>query len=167
MHIESPLPEVRHVGMAVGQCLMNLLHPTNKESNGLNFDYKPSPDTDSIEELVRPLDEQERKLRASWTTAASSSDGGGCGLLNDKVVEGGVRGGAIAARGNSCSSSSFDAPPSQSPQRDFGEGLVRAVDCSDSDSDDDLEPYAMDDDPDASDQAPPRYLRTLMQGGLS
>ena len=41
---------------------------------------------------------------------------------------------------------------------------MHAVDCSDADSDDDLIPYAMDDDPDASEVAAPRYLRTLMQG---
>lgn len=41
---------------------------------------------------------------------------------------------------------------------------MHSVDCSDTDSDDDLVPYAMDDDPDASQPVAPRYLRTLMQG---
>ena len=43
----------------------------------------------------------------------------------------------------------------------FGEGYAHTVDCSDSDSDDDLVPCAMDDDYDSTQ---PRYLRTLMQG---
>lgn len=41
---------------------------------------------------------------------------------------------------------------------------MRPVDCTDTDSDDDLVPYALDDDPDSTQPDPPRYLRTLMQG---
>ena len=51
-------------------------------------------------------------------------------------------------------------------EQKFGEGYAHAVDCSDSDSDDDLVPYAMDDDYDSTQPTSPRYLRTLMQGML-
>lgn len=164
VHIQSPLPEVRHVGMAVGQTLMNLLHPTTKESNRLKFDYEPSPDTASIERLARPLEEQEKELRETWPVTA---DGGvvtsvGGFVESKENPDARVSSKSVPSRVRSRSSSSSSA--SDTPPRQFGEGLVRAVDCSDSDSDDDLVPYAMDDDPDATEQAPPRYLRTLMQG---
>ena len=54
-----------------------------------------------------------------------------------------------------------ESPP---PEMRFGEGYVRPVDCTETDSDDDLVPYALDDDPDSTQPNPPRYLRTLMQG---
>ena len=34
VHIQSPLPEVRHIGMVVGESLMNLLHNTGPHKEG-------------------------------------------------------------------------------------------------------------------------------------
>lgn len=151
VHIQSPLGEVRHIGMAVGQTLMNMLHPMMDDTAKLNFDYEPSPDTVAIEKLARPVHEQEEELREM------RGDGGGGGVSgsDDTVTV------STKPKGGVCSSSSS---LSGSPSGQFGEGYVHAVECSDGDSDDDLVPYAMDDDPDASRPNPPRYLRTLMQG---
>ncbi len=166
VHVESPQPEVRHVGMAVGQILMNLLHPSTKEKDQLKFDYASSPDVNSIEKLARPLEEQESELRLSW---ASNGMVGVARERGSNVDEDGPAtevGPRKLSRDSaeSGSSSDEDLEDKRSSTRDFGEGFVHAVDCSDTDSDDDLEPYAMDDDPEVSEYAPPRYLRSLMQG---
>ena len=146
--MQSALTEVRHIGMAVGQILMNMMHPMKDDAAKLHFDYEPSPDTVAIEKLARPLWEQEEGLSEMRLESREVSDGGNVVTAStepkDKV---------------SSSSSSSGSSVGQ-----FGEGYVHTVECSDGDSDDDLVPYAMDDDPDMSQPNPPRYLRTLMQG---
>lgn len=192
-HIQSPIAEVRHIGMSVGQSLMNMLHHTTDDAHKLKFDYEPNSDTTAIEKLARPVQEQEEELRKRRKEREEDGRGGekvggGGGGGGGKVGGGGgkVGGGGgggekfgegvgnanvgdtrtstkanLRTRSSSSSSSSSCASDSHGQ---FGEGYVHAVDCSDSDSDDDLVPYAMDDDPDASECTPPRYLRTLMQG---
>lgn len=61
-HVQCPLPEVRHVGMVVGECLMNQLHPTKDEEHRLKFDYPISAETETIRKLARPVAEQEAEL---------------------------------------------------------------------------------------------------------
>ena len=160
-HIQIPLEEVRYIGMAVGQTLMNMLHQTVSNLPKLKFDYEPTPDTIAMEKLARPLEEQEEELRKIRGVETGSERRGvdvGVSKSNDAdtpLTE------QDRVRSNSSSSNSS---LSTSPSERFGQGYVRAVDCSDGDSDDDLVPYAMDDDPDASLPTPPRYLRSLMQG---
>ncbi len=92
-HIQSPLPEVRHVGMVVAECLMNKLtrSPSAKEGvakegveaeeeeeeddgqRGLKFEYPPSPETDAIAKLARPIVEQEEELQAERKAIAAQS----------------------------------------------------------------------------------------------
>jgi hypothetical protein len=153
-HIQSPLPAVRHTGMAVGEVLMNSLHETpsdpDSEHKALDFEYPAGPATEAIKKLGRPVAEQERELQGGRRgveggekeAAGSVGDTGGKTVVGDTKQDPGIGG----------------------ERERFGEGYARAVDCSDSDSDDDLVPYAMDDDPDASQMAAPRYLRILMQG---
>ncbi len=148
IHIQSPLDDVRRVGMAVGECLINKLNKASlEEKNKLKFEYVGTPETEAIEKLARPISEQEEDLKEEMKRN-TVIEGGGGGNRGGVVVEGGSLG-------------NRDVPPSV---KRFGEGLVHTVDCSDSDSDDDLKPYALDDDPDSTLPAPPRYLRNLMQG---
>ena len=156
-HIDSPLQEWRHIGMAVGECLMNRLNPTAKHK--LSFDYQPSSSVAALRKLSRPLDEQERELRAAGqrppnttqrkeeeevTTHTANSDGA------EQFGTGFVRT-ATAESDRYLYTAWVCCPPLHC--------CVAAV-CSD----DDLVPYTMDDDPDTSKVKPPRYLRTLLQG---
>ena len=152
---------------------MNKLHKTSakkktkdsgekekEEENELKFDYEPNPETESIKKLARPLDEQEKDLKRELETTE----------LHDKMksVNKTRESRSIDEISrdrhlDAASSKVLEDERHASPQR-FGEGYVHAVECSDSDSDDDLVPYPMDDDPDVSQLPPPRYLRNLIKG---
>lgn len=138
-HIDSPLQEWRHIGMAVGECLMNRLNPTAKHK--LSFDYQPSSSVAALRKLSRPLDEQERELRAAGQRPPNTTQ-----RKEEEEVT------THTANSNGAEL--------------FGTGFVRTA-TAESDSDDDLVPYTMDDDPDTSKVKPPRYLRTLLQALLS
>lgn len=50
-HIDSPVTEIRHVGMVVGEQLMNWLHPGG--AHPLAFEYEPSAVTEELRKLAR------------------------------------------------------------------------------------------------------------------
>ena len=162
-HLESALPEQRHIGMVVGECLINNLNPLD-EKHQLKFEYEANDELIALKLLARPISEQEAELMA-WRE--------GCGSLSSDL------GKAESVKDHS------KAEHLTQPEERFGEGLVEATECSDTDrlaknnmpvsddqtkdlffflSDDNLVPYAMTDDPDSSVPHPPKYLRTLMQG---
>lgn len=134
-HIESPLQDVRHVGMVIGEFLMNTFNSSDQLQK-LSFNYEPSEETAALQTLTRPLAEQETDLK---------------GLEKNKVVE--------------VTRVEQDKKDESEPR--FGDGPVKTVECSDSDSDDNLLPYSMADDPDSSVPSQPQYLRTLMEGLLN
>ncbi len=52
-HIGSPLDSLRQIGMAVGESLMNRLHPSLLDKHKLKFDYQPSPEVQALLQLTR------------------------------------------------------------------------------------------------------------------
>ena len=60
-HISSSLEGVRQVGMAVGEILMNRLHPLPNEHK-LKFDYQPNLEVMDILQLARYSHTNTRQL---------------------------------------------------------------------------------------------------------
>lgn len=52
-HIGSPLEDTRHIGMAVGETLMNRFNQSLPNSQRLCFDYQPSPEIQAVLQLAR------------------------------------------------------------------------------------------------------------------
>lgn len=101
-HIQSPLPEVRHIGMAVGEVLMNSLQGTTSaaaDSDGdhqrLEFEYPTSEATEAIKKLGRPVAKQEQELKQGSRTGREETTAGGRETTAGKGAEesGGVTGG--------------------------------------------------------------------------
>ena len=101
-HIESPLQQIRHVGMAVGEFLMNRFNPLD-QSQSLKFEYETSEEIKVLQNLSRPISEQQKDLE--------------CGGRREVVTD--VEG----DRGEK----------SEVCEERFGEGMVKTVQCSDSD----------------------------------
>ena len=55
VHIESPLPSQRLVGMVVGEHLMNRIQPNTKEP--LKFDYEDDDQTHWLKWLMDPVED--------------------------------------------------------------------------------------------------------------
>lgn len=51
VHLDSPLKERRHVGMAVGEGVMACLNPSDKLQ--LKFEYEPTEEVRAIQQLAR------------------------------------------------------------------------------------------------------------------
>ena len=167
VHLESTLSEQRHIGMAVSECVFNKLNPIDDEEHRLKFEYEVNDDITALKQLARPVAEQEAELK-EWRERNRI-------VTNDRSRQEqprnvGVERGVVRK---------------EREEDRFGDGMVEATECSDTDrsanfftpavsihlpayiatcSDDDLLPYAMSEDPDASAPKPPRYLRTLLQG---
>ena len=164
VHLESTLNEQRHIGMAVSECVFNKLNPIDDEEHRLKFEYEVNDDITVLKQLARPVAEQEAELK-EWRKRNKIVTNDRSRHEQPKNV--GVARGVVREEDR------------------FGDGMVEATECSDTDrsanffmsaasihlpvyvatcSDDDLLPYAMSEDPDASVPKPPRYLRTLLQG---
>lgn len=50
-HLDSPLQERRHIGMAVGEGAMHWLNPS--DSHHLKFEYEPSEEVRAVQLLAR------------------------------------------------------------------------------------------------------------------
>ena len=50
-HLDSPLQERRHLGMAVGEGAMHWLNPS--DSHHLKFEYEPSEEVRAVQQLSR------------------------------------------------------------------------------------------------------------------
>lgn len=149
VHMQTPLLDVRHLGMAVGECLMNKLHKTTEDEPPLKLDYKASPEVIAVTKLAQPIAKQEEELKKETGSANVSKPL----KMEPEPVKEEEEEEVVSGKGSPLAEK-------------YGEGFVHAVQCSESDSDDDLVPYPMDeeDDPDVSKPAPPRYIRSLMQG---
>ena len=167
VHLESTLNEQRHIGMAVAECVFNKLNPIDDEEHRLKFEYEVNDDVTGLKQLARPVAEQEAELK-EWRERNKI-------VTNDRSRQEQPRNVGVAR----------SVVRKEREEDRFGDGMVEATECSDTDrsanfftpavskllpiyiaicSDDDLLPYAMSEDPDASVPKPPRYLRTLLQG---
>ena len=115
VHLESQLSGQRHIGMAVGECLFNKLHPQDTERQ-LKFEYETTDDIMALRLLSRPITEQEAELKV-WregrglTTSNLKEDES---ASNRSKGEEGVVVGVVK-------------------EERFGEGFVEATECSDTD----------------------------------
>jgi telomere length regulation protein len=136
VHLDSALPGTRERGMAVGQCLMNCLHSVPTEQQ-LHFDLGENSDVVAILKLARPVSEQQVALKS--TLPPHSPDPSP--VVHVREAEGGerVQGGGVV-----------------------GEGMATVREASDSDSDNELEPFDMSHDPDHTHKPAPRYLRDCL-----
>lgn len=107
-HIESPLEQVRHIGMVVGECLMNKFNSLDKEHR-LKFDYATTQDIENIKELSKPLTLQEEELKKSKTSTTSDP------IQETPLIKYVQEEGEVVINER------------------FGEGMVNATECSDTD----------------------------------
>ena len=111
-HLESALNEQRHIGMAVGECVINKLNPVDEEHQ-LKFEYETNDDLTALKLLARSIPEQEAELKA-WRekkrTISSDKDG-----QSHQHNKGGVVRGVVTQEDR------------------FGQGMVEAKECSDTD----------------------------------
>ena len=114
VHLESALSEQRHIGMTVGECVFNKLNPVDKEHQ-LKFEYEASDEITSLKLLARPVAEQEAELKA-WRAKNTT-------VLNDKDKQSQHWKGDVA-RG---------VVREEKKENRFGEGMVEATECSDTD----------------------------------
>jgi len=61
-HIQCPLPDMRHIGMVVGEKIVNMLSDTSDKEHALKFDYSSNSLSQTIGKLARPIAEQEEEL---------------------------------------------------------------------------------------------------------
>lgn len=99
--------------MAVGECVFNRLHSQDEEHR-LKFEYETTDEIRELQQLARPISEQEVELKAWREGRGSSSD-------NDEE------------RGEDLSTSQTEADREVKGEERYGEGLVEARECSDSD----------------------------------
>ena len=108
-HIESPLEQVRHIGMAVGECVMNRFNPSDYKHK-LKFEYTTNQDIESIKALCRPIAVQEKELKQ---------------IRPDKIPD------PVQAQPLEDKSAEQQRVLSNSAR--FGEGMVNATECSETD----------------------------------
>ena len=110
-HLDDPLPDVRHIGMAVGECVFNKLNREDSEHQ-LKFEYETNDEIAALKLLARSISEQEKDLDVLREKAHSISDNKAvsCG---EQPVEDGKAVAGVEER--------------------FGEGYVQATECSDTD----------------------------------
>lgn len=108
-HIESPLEHIRHVGMVVGECVMNSFNLSD-EKHKLKFDYPTTQDIESIKALSRPIAIQEKELKRIGTDTIPGPMQQTLEVKSTQQQQGGF-----------------------SNTERFGEGMVNATECSDTD----------------------------------
>ena len=101
--------------MAVSECVFNRLNPVDEEQR-LKFEYEANDDTTALKLLARPIAEQEAELK-TWRernrTVLNDRD-----ELSQQPRKGGVSMGVVRR---------------EREEDRFGEGMVEATECSDTD----------------------------------
>ena len=112
-HLDDPLPDVRHIGMAVGECVFNKLNREDSEHQ-LKFEYETNDEIADLKLLARSISEQEKDLDVLREKAHSIADIDSKAVLcGEQPDEGGKAVAGVEER--------------------FGEGYVQATECSDTD----------------------------------
>ena len=116
VHLESTLSDQRHIGMAVSESVFNRLNPVDQEHR-LKFEYETNDEITALRLLARPVLEQEADLK-EWRERNRI-------VVNDKLSQEEQQQRKVGvARGVIRQEREADR---------FGEGMVEATECSDTD----------------------------------